>query len=637
MPDVWPVLCQGILLREQHVLLIQNKRQEWELPGGLVHAQESLREALEREWREKTGLAIEVEGLVGAEFLAAVADKPSVLLLVYRIRAEDGTPPLTLSDEHCDHMWANIDQMAAMALPQVSRDAIFQAVRSCHLDGRIAGRLQARLATENGARMTQMSVWGSDSPRIGLQWLGATACGRDMNPTGRSQLLTWHEEFRRGTRSPVLMIEESLRLAQQWQVRTPLFITLNPEKALRAAHQSAERYDNGRPLSRLDGFAIGLKDLIDVRGERTTAGSAWRETSIAHEDAEVVGRLRAQGVNVDFGKLNLHEYAYGPTGDSSYFGAVANPYDLTRIAGGSSTGCAVAVATGVLPAAIGTDTGGSIRIPAALTGISGFKPTYGSLSLQGVVPLSWSLDHIGPMSRRVSDCRVVWEALGGSALPAFENEIRSLAVFWPEDNRTRCYDEELEQYVQEAISEITGSFAAVVERGPLPELDSIWLAQSILIGAEALDYHYFQLRESADRYQVDVARRLAAGGAHLAHEYIQALRYRQAQAERWDEWLRTFDVLILPTVPILAPALQTRTVSSRTGDAEDVRSVLTRFTSPFNFLGLPALSIPWGMLRGLPVGIQLVGQRGQDAKVLALGEAIQERFPKSLPALPSLV
>jgi aspartyl-tRNA(Asn)/glutamyl-tRNA(Gln) amidotransferase subunit A len=636
MPDAWPISCKGILLREQRVLLMQNNRQEWELPGGRVQAQESLTTALVREWREETGLTVEVEALLDAEFFAPVPDKPPVLLLFYRVRAEDEASPITLSDEHSDYLWADRGQLSAIRLPEVYRVAVSRAMRSCDVDWRILDRVEGRLQVELGTRMQRMPILDSVWPRIGLKGSRAVDEKEGGPSPRRSSLLERHEEFWRKTLSPVVVTEESLRLAQRWQQRTPLFVSLDEDAALNAARQSAQRYEGGCPLSHLDGIVIGLKDLIDVRGQPTTAGSAWRETMVAQEDAALVARLRAQGVNVDFGKLNLHEYAYGPTGDSSYFGAVANPHDLTRMAGGSSSGCAAAVAAGILLAAIGTDTGGSIRIPAALTGISGFKPTYGSLPLNGVVPLSWSLDHIGPLARRVSDCRVLWEALGGSKAAAFER-VEPLKFFWPEDSRVRCYDPDLEDYMQEAVQEITGAFASTVARGPLPQLDSIWLAQSILIGSEALSYHYSQLREDPVRYQPDVAQRLVSGGAHLAHEYIQALRYRQSEAQRWDQRMQEFDVLILPTVPILAPALHTRTVSSWTGEVEDVRGVLTRFTSPFNFLGLPALSIPWGMFQGLPVGIQLVGRRGQDDRILALGEAIQEHFPKSLPAVPSPV
>lgn len=638
MANAWPVNLQGILLRGHQVLLVKNDRQQWELPGGRADEEESLEKALARQCHKQTGLTVQVGTITAVDLFRPSMDKPQVLLLFYPLSEADATQVITLSDPYVAYLWASLDDLSNLGVPDIYGQAVSRVMPSHTLSMRVLGHVRKRLSSdEDEQRMQRMTTAPLLWPQIGLKGVrGTDDDNRRELLLARSNLGEMHQAFVQGTLSPVAVIENSLELAKRWQRKTPIFITLSETAALASARLSEERYRQGRPLSTMDGIAIGLKDLIDVRGQPTTAASAWRLGEVAHQDAAVVTTLRRHGLNVEFGKLNLHEYAYGPTGNSSYFGAVANPYDLARMAGGSSSGCAVAVATGILPLAIGTDTGGSIRIPAALTGISGFKPTYGSMSLRGVVPLSWSLDHIGPMARRVSDLSLAWEAMGGLA-PLAHRGSPSVRLFWPEDQRLRCDDAALEDYLQKAMQTIVDAFAYDVVRGPLPDLDTIWVAQSILIGAEALAYHYNQLRASPQRYQPDVAQRLAQGGAHLAHEYLQALRYRQDRAQSWDQWMARFDVIMLPTVPMVAPPLSMRSVSFSGGGTEDVRSVLTRFTSPFNFLGLPALTIPWGLFQGLPVGLQLVGRRGEDAKVLALGEAIQEAFPQSLPIAPELI
>ncbi len=438
-----------------------------------------------------------------------------------------------------------------------------------------------------------------------------------------------HALYRQKEKSPVETFQETLSQIDRWQHATHLLTSMDEEAGLKAARASEARYFRGEPLSVLDGMLVGLKDLIDVEGVVTTAGSAVR----AHEhpaaaDAPVTRKLRASGANIALGKLNLHEFAYGPTGNSSHYGPVANPYNLTHMAGGSSSGSAVAVATGLFMAALGTDTGGSIRIPSAFVGISGLKPTYGTISTEGVIPLSWSLDHVGPMARHVEDVRRVFEVLSDqSSLEG--GEVRR--VLWPEG--LDCADAALDPVVQDGIGVILDSLGVLVERGPLPDLERIWLAQSIILGSEALAYHWTTLDSQPERYQPDVADRLYQGGAHLAAEYIAALRYRQAAQTRYRALFDEVDLLILPTVPVQAPPLDGSRITTALGH-EDVRAVLTRFTNPFNLLGFPALAIPWGMHQGLPVSIQLVAAPGREALLLGVGEAIQQQFPSSVPEPP---
>ncbi|NMP22324.1 amidase [Sulfobacillus harzensis] len=444
-----------------------------------------------------------------------------------------------------------------------------------------------------------------------------------------------HQLYRSGAKSPVETVNEALDHIAAWQDKTHLFITVNPEAALAEARASEARYQSGAPLSILDGVLVGLKDLIDLKGEITTAGSQLRLDVRARQDAPVAARLRESGANLALGKLNLHEFAYGPTGASSYFGPVGNPYDASRMAGGSSSGSAVAVASGVMAGALGTDTGGSVRIPAAFSGVTGLKPTYGAVSTEGVVPLSWSLDHVGPLARTAADVRLLWEVIHDANGSDDRLPDRPLKLFVVDDPNLACYDAGLQQHIEDGIRAIGDEFGASIERGELMEVNQLWLSQSIILGSEALAYHWSTLATNRDAYQPDVAERLVAGGSHLAAEYIAAMRYRQVIQRRYREWLRAYDALILPTVPIQAPALDTTRVQRPDGRWEDVRATVTRFTNPFNLLGFPALAIPWGLYRDLPTSLQLVAGPGREALLLGIGELIQTHFPESLPPIPS--
>lgn len=629
----WPISAKGVLVRDGRALLMLNERAEWELPGGHVEEGESPEQAVVRECAEETGLRVAVDRVVDAAFFSPIAGGAQVLLLFYRIvEQEDLSLNPVLSDEHGQYTWAPLEDLPDN-LPQVYRRAVEEAGAG-GLAGDVLAHLSSRLVRDHGQRPFKLHTPSAVWPEIGVQGppRASAVSGGGEDASGEIGQLV--RSFQSRTFTPVEMVEDRIERALDWQLRIPIFVQMTAEAALAEAKRSEERYRQRRTLSSLDGILVGLKDLIDLKGRPTTAGSRAVASESAVADAEVVGRMKSQGVNVDLGKLNLHEYAYGPTGNSSAFGPVGNPFDVGRMAGGSSSGSAAAVATGIMSAALGTDTGGSVRIPAAFCGISGLKPTYGRVPTGGVVPLSWSLDHVGPMARRVIDVKAVWRALIGT--PDQARPVNSLRVYWPQSSQTECYDAALQAYVAEGIQQIVDAFAGQVERGPLMDLELIWLAQSIVIGSESLAYHYESLARRRGQYQRDVADRLVRGGAHLAAEYLSALRYRQEAFRRWDAWFEAFDVIILPTVPVVAPALHTQAVPSpHQPYEEDVRAVLTRFTAPFNFLGLPALSIPWGLLKGLPVGIQLVGRRGDDDTLLALGEAIQDRFPESVPVVPA--
>ncbi len=631
----WPISVKGILARNDKVLVLMNERSEWELPGGRVEDGQTLEDALKREWSEETGLQVRVDRLVDAGFYTPTARARTVLLAIWLVVDAGAVLDPVISDEHREYLWADLNHLPEN-LPQMYRRAILRGVVS-GIANEVAAGLQSRVIHDRGGRIARLSSPKATAPRIGV---GRTSVGdKEPQPESgypeRGDIAELVRAFRSGTLSPVEMTQARLERALQWQERTPVFVQLTPEAAMKSAGEAETRYANNRPLSPIDGVLVGLKDLIDLQGRPTTAGSRVIATARADRDAEVASALRDHGANLDLGKLNLHEYAYGPTGNSSALGPVANPYDTGRMAGGSSSGSAVAVATDIVSAALGTDTGGSIRIPAAFCGIVGLKPTYARVSVQGVVPLSWSLDHVGPMARRVCDVQAIWAALGSG--PRAGDLPDTLTVFWPDADQVFCYDGELDQYVKDGIASVIQALGARVERGRLMDLERLWLAQSIVIGSESLAYHWEQLAEHSDQYQPDVALRLTQGGAHLAVEYLAALRFRQDAAKRWDVWMQKthLDAIILPTVPITAPPIDVQHMTNPAGAEEDIRAVVTRFTSPFNFLGLPALSIPWGLHHELPVGLQLVGRRGADEALLTIGRAIQDRFPESLPLSPA--
>lgn len=410
-----------------------------------------------------------------------------------------------------------------------------------------------------------------------------------------------------------------------------VFTVYTPERFLAEARASEERYRKGRPLGSLDGIPVGLKDLYYTRDMATTAGSKILAAFRPERDAEAVRRLRAEGANLALGKLNLHEFAYGPTGASSYFGPVPNPWDPGRIAGGSSSGSAFAVARGWVAVGLGTDTGGSVRIPAALSGVVGLKPSYGSVPMEGVIPLAWTLDHAGPLARSTADVaeifRVIAEKRSQIAAP------RPFRVLRPR-NWGRAYDPAIDEKVGEALRILGAAQEVRVEEGELPLLDEMMAAHYLILSAEAATFHWAWLRDCSDAYQEDVRTRLLERAAVPAVAYLEALRVRRRAMARYRDVFRDIDLIALPSVPITAPRLDAATVMRPDGAVEDVRDTLTAFTAPFNLLGLPALSQPCGLVGGLPVGIQWVAPAGRDAWLLEMA-AVYERVSGWKADLPA--
>lgn len=436
--------------------------------------------------------------------------------------------------------------------------------------------------------------------------------------------------IRRRELSPLELTRACLERIRRLDGTLNAFITVTGESALAAAREAEAAIARGEYRGALHGIPIAIKDIFATQGVRTTAGSRILADWVPEHDATVVARLRATGA-VFLGKVNLHEFAYGVTNVNPHYGPTRNPWDTERIPGGSSGGSGAAVAAGLCLGAIGSDTGGSIRIPSSLCGIVGLKPTYGRVSRHGVVPLSWSLDHVGPMTRTVEDAALMLSAMAGhdaqDAASASEpvpdypaalmGDIHGLRVGIPRAHFFEGVDDAVLVCVEEAIRTL-GEIGAKVEEISIPSVAQASAAASAILWSEATTYHYLNLKSRPQDYGDDVRVRLEAGLGYLALHYIQAQRVRSLFRQELTGIFQEVDVLATPTTP---------TAALKIGEApaDRARSSLTRFTSPFNLAGLPALSVPCGFtLEGLPVGLQIVGRAFDEVTVLRAGHAYQQ-------------
>jgi aspartyl-tRNA(Asn)/glutamyl-tRNA(Gln) amidotransferase subunit A len=365
------------------------------------------------------------------------------------------------------------------------------------------------------------------------------------------------------------------------------------------------------PPNGADGIPLAVKDLFDTAGVRTTCGSALHRDRMPDRTAVAVTRLESAGY-VMVGKANLDEFAYGVTGENAHFGATRNPLAPDRWSGGSSGGCAAALAAGMCDVALGTDTSGSIRIPAALCGVVGFKPTRGAVPLDGVFPLAPSLDHAGPMARSVGECAAAFTALTGG--PASIDPL-------PEGLRVGLAESYLEGCRPGVVAAVRRA-AALVGAQPCAFPGPERFDPTPILFAEAATVHRDTFPAQAERYGPGPAARLAAGRRVAAVDYLAALDALRAFGRRCLDALTGFDVLLAPTVGEVAPLRAEAAVDSR--DASAVREELLRRTRPFNALGWPALALPCGAAEhGLPASVSVVGRSGDDALVLTAAAALE--------------
>ncbi|MFI0482384.1 amidase [Actinomadura sp. 9N215] len=376
------------------------------------------------------------------------------------------------------------------------------------------------------------------------------------------------------------------------------FVTLDHEGAEAAAEHADKELASGVGRGPLHGVPVAVKDIIDVAGLPTGMGSAHFDGHVAETDAACVTLLRNAGA-VIVGKTGTHEFAYGGSGDVSVNGPVRNPHDRERMSGGSSSGSAVAVAAGMVPLALGTDTGGSVRIPAAFCGIAGFKPPYGVIPTGGVFPLSPSLDHVGVLAGSADDCRIAYHALTGLAEavpPPADESVRTGRVAWIEP--------------EAADPEVVRTVRALFPDAPAEPLDLFELRRIFraIQDCEAYEIHAERVAEAPERYQPLTLERLEQASRTLGWRYIRAFRERDEFAGQVAGLLDRYDLLALPTMMMTAPP-----IGETEGPFGRWAPALVSLTCAWNVLGLPALSVPAGTVGGLPVGAQFVTRRGGES------------------------
>ena len=436
--------------------------------------------------------------------------------------------------------------------------------------------------------------------------------------------------FGRREVSPVEITRACLERIERLNPALNAFVTVTPESALAEARTAEAEIGRGEWRGPLHGIPVALKDLIDTANVRTTAGSAVHKDRVPQRDAEVVRRLRQAGA-VIVGKNNLHEFAYGGSSLVSFFGAVHNPWDVGRIAGGSSGGSAAAVVAGLACAAIGTDTAGSIREPAVLSGCVGLKPTYGRVSSRGVIPLSRSLDHVGPMAATVADAAIVLQTIAGydaADTTSFDVPVADYAGALREDASDLrvgvagdYFFDDLDPEVAAALEHALRGIATLVA-----EMNEVRLevpTDRTLQAAEAYAYHAANLAASPDLYQPETVRRIRSGEKVTAAEYIERRRELEAARRNIGAVFDGVDVLVTPTTPLPAPSIADLTANPDALRPAELR--LLRNTRPFNVWGLPAISVPCGFTQaGLPIGLQIAGPHWREDMVLRLAYTYEQ-------------
>jgi aspartyl-tRNA(Asn)/glutamyl-tRNA(Gln) amidotransferase subunit A len=438
--------------------------------------------------------------------------------------------------------------------------------------------------------------------------------------------------LRTGRTSCVELLERTLRDIEERDVFNS-FITLTPELALAEAAERDRELAEGMDRGPFHGIPIALKDLFYTKGIRTTGGSLLFSDFLPDHDATVVSRLRVAGA-INIGKTNLHELAYGITSKNPHYGFVLNPLDPNRIPGGSSGGSATAVAAGFVPLAIGTDTGGSIRIPGSYCGITGLKPTYGRVSRYGVLPLAFSLDHVGPLGSCVEDCALAMNAIAGpdpldrscseTSVPDFNlapcNDLRGVRVGVPQNFFFDRVDEQVAGAVRKSISEAQKLGASVVVV-TIPDLHEVNTAARVVQLSEVAAL-YAGHRDPA-RFGPDVWALIQQGRMIAGHEYVNAQRLRSLYCEDFDLLWQTIDVLAAPTTPITAPGLDE--VDVQIGDDwENARMASTRLVRAINYLGNPALCMPCGKApSGMPISLQLISAPFSEPKLLQIARTME--------------
>lgn len=442
--------------------------------------------------------------------------------------------------------------------------------------------------------------------------------------------------------SALELCEVFLARIERLNQRAKAFIHVAGDEA-RAAAASRDRAferDRSQPLG---GVPYALKDLFDVQGVLTTAGSGVLHDNRAESNAFCVDRLEEAG-GIFLGKANLHEFAYGATGENEIYGTAVNAYDETRLACGSSSGSAAAVAFGLCPLALGTDTGGSVRAPAVLNGLVGLKPTLGRISTAGVIPFCWSFDHVGTMTRDVADAALLLAALAshdpldpnsgqvplGDYQEALKQGVAGLKIGVPRSFFYERADAEILAATEEVLGSLEAAGAVLLD----VELPSMAHARTVSLTVqmpEALSYHARYLEDRGELYGQDLRAGLALGQCLLAEHYVRAKRFVEAYRRDTNRVFDSVDILLTPATPIIAPKIGSAKVTID-GAEEAVGNAVTRFTTFFNMTGHPALTLPVGLhSQGLPMGVQVIGRHYDEERVLSVAAAIERQDAFRIP------
>lgn len=432
------------------------------------------------------------------------------------------------------------------------------------------------------------------------------------------------------------VVDSALARAEQYQEKWRPFIRVTSELARKQAERVDRLVGMGKRLP-LAGVPFAVKDLYDVKGTATTCGSKAFADDVKQEDAASVQRLVSAGA-VLIGKLNMHECAFGFTGENATYGDCKNPFNDQRVPGGSSSGSAVAVALGICPLTLGSDTGGSIRLPSALCNLTGLKPTYGRVSRRGVVPLSWTLDHVGPMTRTAREAAVALRVLAGhdtrdetsshrpvpDYLAELDKPLKGLRIGIPKKWFYDALEEDVAAAVEKATDELVrlGGRRVEVE---LPYMDEVLGAHRAIIFSEASSYYQGHVLARPEKFADDI-RPLLLGGLFVpAVDYLKAQRVRRVVRRAWSKAMAKVDCLVTPSSPIVASRFGQQSADLPGGEKPLVRAYLD-VTLPFNLSGHPALSMPCGFSRDqLPIGLQVVGKPFAEATILAIAHQYQQQ------------
>jgi len=450
------------------------------------------------------------------------------------------------------------------------------------------------------------------------------------------------KQIEAGDLSPVDLVELQLQKIEQLNGTLNAFVTVVPEFAKKAAKEAETEIRAGHYRGPLHGIPIGIKDIIDTKGIVTTIGSRIFKDNIPNHDATVVKRLTAAGA-VLIGKTNTHEFALGVTTNNVHYGPTRNPWDLERVPGGSSGGSAAATAAHLCFAALGSDTGGSIRIPSAFCGLVGLKPTYGRVSLHGVFPLATSLDHVGPLTRTVEDAAILLQAMAGfdeadprslqAPVPNYRDgladaSVDGVKIAVSEDLDHIPVDADILKAFRATLSQIE-QLGGEIHEVNLPSANTSEAVASLLLLAEAATQHAELLATHADQYGPTVLDRLRAGQQIQTDAYIHACRNREVIIREFELLFRTADFYVAPTVQILPPKIGQDVVLV---DSTEVNVVVgcTQFTRLGNLTGMPAIALPCGLsTTSLPVSIQFMAPKLGEPELLKLAYALEQRIPSA--------